>query len=118
RAAETAAGVSALCGRGGRGQRGAITVASTEAASYAGTENLEVMKEAELYNRYLTRLITTQMKSGDTVLDFGAGVGTFAYPLRARGLDPICVEPDAALRNGLDRAGFRTHAGLADIANA
>jgi SAM-dependent methyltransferase len=93
-------------------------VASTGAASYTGTDNLEVMKEAELYNRYLTRLITTQLKSGDTVLDFGAGLGTFAYPLRARGIDPICVEPDAALRNGLDREGFRTHAGLADIANA
>ena len=88
------------------------------AASYSGTENLEVMKEAELYNRYLTRLITSQIKPGDTVLDFGAGVGTFAYPLRARGVDPICVEPDATLRNALQRAGFRAHAELASIADA
>lgn len=76
------------------------------------------MKEAALYNRYLTRLITAQIKSGDTVLDFGAGVGTFAYPLRACGIDPICIEPDATLRNNLQRAGFRTHAELAGIADA
>ena len=93
-------------------------MASTGAAAYAGTENLEVMKEAALYNRYLTRLITAQIKSGDTVLDFGAGVGTFAYQLRARGIDPICIEPDAALRNGLERAGFRTQAELADVVSA
>jgi SAM-dependent methyltransferase len=93
-------------------------VASTGAASYTGTENLEVMKEAELYNRYLTRLITSQIKPSDTVLDFGAGVGTFAHPLRARGIDPICVEPDDMLRTNLQRAGFRALAGLADIADA
>jgi SAM-dependent methyltransferase len=93
-------------------------VASTEAASYTGTENLEVMKEAELYNRYLTRLIASQIRPGDIALDFGAGVGTFAHPLRARGIDPICVEPDDMLRSNLQRAGFRAHAGLVEIADA
>jgi len=91
---------------------------SLTASSYSGIENLEVMKEAKLYNRYLTRLIASQIKPGDTALDFGAGVGTFAYPLRSLGVDPICVEPDATLRNNLQRAGFRAHAELADIADA
>jgi len=92
-------------------------VASTGTAAYAGTENLEVMKEAALYNRYLIRLVAAHIRPGDTVLDFGAGVGTFAYPLRARGIDLVCVEPDAASRGGLERAGFRTHAALAGIAD-
>ena len=78
----------------------------TEAA-YAGIDNLEVMKEAERYNRYLASLIAAELAPHDKVLDFGAGAGTFALPLIRQGVDVVCVEPDASLGAALRRAGAR-----------
>jgi SAM-dependent methyltransferase len=49
------------------------------------------------------------------MLDFGAGIGTFAKLLRNRGVDVVCVEPDALLANGLVRAGFLTFNDLNEV---
>ena len=47
---------------------------------YSGTENLEVMSEAINYNAYLTHLVFSHVKATDSILDFGAGIGTFSIP--------------------------------------
>jgi len=77
------------------------------AAAYTGIDVLEVMIEAKNYNRYLMSLIHAHIRSGIKVLDFGAGVGTFALPLMQRGVDLVCVEPDATLGARLQDAGAK-----------
>src|SRR5215471_19071808 len=73
--------------------------------AYLGTSVLEVMTEAKRYNDYLASLIDRHVRPGAKVLDFGAGAGTFAIPLLRRGVEVICVEPDAVLRTHLRGAG-------------
>jgi SAM-dependent methyltransferase len=72
-------------------------------SAYAGSANLEAMEEAVRYNRFLLGLI----EPAGRVLDFGAGSGTFARALAARGVDLLCVEPDAALRGDLEGKGLK-----------
>jgi len=86
---------------------------------YTGQENLEAMKEATNYNRYLTSLIEEQIieipKKTPAILDFGAGIGTYADLLLDKGYRADCLELDTdqikLLRSkdytvieGLDRA--------------
>ena len=71
--------------------------------------NLEVMEEAERYNRFLLDLVLP-LARGKRVLDFGAGSGTFARHLIAVGVDVTCVEPDPQLL----KDARRDTAGLAD----
>lgn len=73
--------------------------------AYSGIAVLEVMAEAQKYNRYLLSLIEALIKPGDKVLDFGAGCGTFAIPLQKAGIDLTCLEPDATLNATLQTMG-------------
>ena len=81
-------------------------------APYTGVENLEVMREAENYNRYLLELVTQHAAGAKRVLDFGAGSGTFAVPCAALGLDVTAVEPDEGLRELLGRERIRAVAAV------
>jgi len=67
-------------------------------SQYTGTDNLEVMAEAVNYNDFLANTVARRLHAGDRVLDFGAGIGTFAGMLKARRYDVTCVEPDPAQR--------------------
>lgn len=71
---------------------------------YMGVDNLEVMREAENYNRYLLDLIVHHAGRAASVVDFGAGSGTFAAPCRDLGLDVTAIEPDDSLRRLLAAA--------------
>jgi SAM-dependent methyltransferase len=86
-------------------------------APYAGIENLEVMREAENYNRYLQALVERHGAGATRVLDFGAGSGTFAIPCAAAGFDLTAVEPDERLRALLVAARIRTVADAAALPN-
>ena len=80
-----------------------------------GGENLEVMRDAVNYNRYLRQLVRRYGETAATALDFGAGIGTFSD---SPGLDPgavHCVEPDAAARRQLESLGFAAHESLASV---
>lgn len=78
---------------------------------YSGRENLESMKDAKNYNAFLLELLDNHAGTG-AVLDFGAGVGTFAAPLTQRGRRVLCVEPDPDQRGVLAQAGLPAVAGL------
>jgi putative flippase GtrA/SAM-dependent methyltransferase len=78
---------------------------------YSGRENLESMKDAKNYNAFLLELLDEHAGTG-AVLDFGAGVGTFAAPLARRGRRVLCVEPDPEQRGVLAQAGLPAVAGL------
>jgi 2-polyprenyl-3-methyl-5-hydroxy-6-metoxy-1,4-benzoquinol methylase len=85
---------------------------------YTGTDNLEMMKEAVNYNRFLTALVTREARSGERLLDFGAGVGTFAQALAAHGHWVECVEPDSAQRSLIESHGLRAHPSLDAVDDA
>ena len=64
-------------------------------SKYVGTENLEVMASAVNYNRFLISLIQEESRPGEFVVDYGAGIGTFARRLVDFGCNVHCIEPDA-----------------------
>ena len=83
-------------------------------SSYSGRENLEAMKHAGNYNKYLVDLVKRHARRG-TVLDFGAGAGTFAAPMTEAGYDIACIEPDVDLQAILREQGLGAHADLQQI---
>lgn len=76
--------------------------------TYTGIDNLEVMQEAVNYNRYLFSAICSQLQPKGRVLDFGAGTGQFAIPLRQREIEVMAVEPDTTMRKRLTASGVST----------
>lgn len=88
----------------------------TEVFSYSGTKALENMNEAINYNRALTELLLrTGATKGSSILDFGAGVGTFSKILRDRGYNPLCVEIDKDECAHLRADGFTVFENLDDV---
>ncbi len=86
--------------------------------TYSGVENLEAMEEARNYQRFLTGLIAelgSAAPAGVPLMDFGAGVGTYARHARALGYSVLCVELDDKLRGRLTGHGFPTVPSLASL---
>lgn len=82
--------------------------ASVTDTPYPGRDNLDAMRAAVHYNRFLEDLVARHSPAAGPVLDFGAGLGDFAAALRARGLDVGCLEVDETLADGLRARGLRT----------
>lgn len=68
-------------------------------SEYTGTDNLEVMKEAKNYNQYLFDLIKNNTNKDANILDFGAGIGTFAELMKREKYDISCIESDIKQAN-------------------
>jgi SAM-dependent methyltransferase len=85
---------------------------------YQGTDNLEVMAEASNYNAFLLDLVLANRGDSQTAVDFGAGIGTFARMVRDRGVEVLCIEPDAAQRTLLRRLGLTAESDLDRVADA
>jgi SAM-dependent methyltransferase len=62
--------------------------------NYNGTDNLNIMEEAVNYNHYLTNLVMSHREDKHTILDFGAGIGTFAEKITLRNNKLSCIEID------------------------
>lgn len=86
--------------------------------AYSGTDNLEVMREAINYTAFLLDLVRRHVPARATVVDFGAGNGTFAAPLHREGLDITCIEPDADLGRLLRESGLAVATGIEHFAPA
>ena len=84
--------------------------------AYTGIDNLDAMREAERYNRWLLRQILDHAPPNASLLDFGAGAGTFCVPLHQQGLDIRCVEPDATLGAALRAQGLQVLGSAGDLA--
>ena len=77
-----------------------------EKTPYSGSENLEIMKEAVNYNRFLRYLVAKHATNRSKILDFGAGIGTFSDSVPIP-IDRIsCVEPDQVARTTLAERGY------------
>lgn len=75
---------------------------------YTGLDILQALENATNYNALLTHLIRESSQGRKPMLDFGAGVGTFAKLLRSDGVEVTCLEPDPYLAGQLSREGFST----------
>lgn len=89
---------------------------SDPSGDYTGTDNLEIMSCAVNYNAYLLGLVEREARPGMALLDFGAGIGTFAARLGERGHQVLCIEPDARQAAMIEARGLRNHRALADCA--
>jgi SAM-dependent methyltransferase len=77
---------------------------------YRGHYLLDLLKDARNYNRWLIdQLIAAKPTPAAKIADLGAGQGTFAELLRARGLAIDCVEPDQENQAILRELGFPVH---------
>lgn len=85
--------------------------------AYTGVDNLEVMQEAVNYNRYLLDTVRKYAPLGARVLDFGAGGGQFAGPLKAQGMDLTALEPDQLLQQRLRAQGLRVAGSTDELAD-
>lgn len=86
---------------------------------YSGTDNLEATEGALHYQRFLTRLIAqlgSTVPAGAPLLDFGAGLGTYARHARALGYRVLCVDLDDQLRSVLGAEGFEVAGDLQGLA--
>lgn len=85
----------------------------TNEAEYTGTTILETMKEAVNYNHFLLKRIidsAPSVQAHQSILDFGAGMGTFAELLRQRGFKVSCIEYDDNLRTYLkNKLGYTVY---------
>jgi SAM-dependent methyltransferase len=80
---------------------------------YRGHDILDLLKEARNYNRWLVdQVVAAAPPPAGKIVDLGAGRGTFAEMLRARGLEVNCVEPDAENQVILRENGFRVATGM------
>jgi SAM-dependent methyltransferase len=83
--------------------------------TYTGVDNLEIMEEALNYNTFLQELVMAWARPDGTLIDFGAGTGILARPLKGAGYNVSCVERDPSLRARLIRAGLTVQASLDEI---
>ncbi len=81
--------------------------AVSSAFRYRGHDILDLLKSAKNYNSWLTdRVMAAKPAQAAKIVDLGAGRGTFAEKLRARGLAIDCVEPDPENQAILRALGF------------
>lgn len=80
---------------------------------YSGSENLEIMAEAINYNAFLLETISEHCNRAINIVDFGAGIGTFAKPLQSDTRNIIAVEPDEIQCLQLEAAGITCFRDLA-----
>jgi SAM-dependent methyltransferase len=98
-------------------------IASTRSVSrdedcYGGVDNLEAMEEAVRYNAFLAREVAREALPNRLIVDFGAGVGTFARPLHQRGVRVLCVENDPHLGARLCAEGLAVEPSIDALADA
>ena len=85
-------------------------------SGYPGTRTLHLLEAAENYNNFLIGLIRNYA-SANEIMDFGAGIGTFARRLREEGFQVTCIEPDVLLRNRLQAQGLVAFEDLGSISD-
>lgn len=88
---------------------------SDVAEHYTGLENLETMKQAVRYNRFLLRQLLQCSSPNEAVLDFGSGLGSFALALEQKSRLVTCIEPDTKLLAELRASGLPAHSSLREL---
>lgn len=77
---------------------------------YKGKDVLELMIIAKNYNNAIIDLCLKNIKKNtDTILDFGAGIGTLSEIFRKKKYNVECIETDENLIDILNDKGFKTN---------
>lgn len=84
-------------------------------SEYSGTDNLEVMVDALNYNKFLVSLIQNEMRPNEKVVDFGAGIGTFALAVASNRNDVFCIEADPKQLERITASGLSGGLDLAEL---
>jgi len=82
---------------------------------YSGRDNLEVMRDARNYNRFLVDLVLAHAGGSEYVIDFGAGSGTFSVPVSKVSKRLVCIETDPVLCAKLSEQGLEVMGSLDSI---
>ena len=85
---------------------------------YSGIDNLDVMSLAQNYNNFLLGLISKFASKSGSIVDFGAGSGTYAKEVAKTTKNLICIEPDSKLQSTLNQAGLQTFSDISEIKTA
>ena len=80
--------------------------------SYSGKEVLDEQKVLTKYNRFILKQFARYIQDNDNVLDFGAGIGTFARLVKREGVNLHCIEKDGQQMEYLKENGFSCSAEL------
>jgi ubiquinone/menaquinone biosynthesis C-methylase UbiE len=88
---------------------------NSAAFTYSGRDNLVAMQEAHHYNDFLQQLVVKHAPPKGKWLDFGAGAGQFAIPLKQAGNDVVAVEVDPTLAQSIARKGVPTYNALEQV---
>lgn len=73
------------------------------------------MLEAVNYNNYLISLIKTNINKNMIILDFGAGIGTFANEIKKEDYNILCIELDDYQRKIIESKDIKTFKTLDEI---
>jgi trans-aconitate methyltransferase len=87
------------------------------AIEYSGRDNLDVMAHAKNYNRFLLDLVLQNAHPDQSIVDFGAGNGTFAGPIAKSHDQIMCIETDPTLCAALKSQGLTVVNDLAQLAD-
>lgn len=86
--------------------------------AYSAQDNLETMLDADNYNAFQRNFIVKEIKSlkgKKKVLDFGAGIGTYADMVRTAKQPVDCVEPDKSHTVELKKKGYKVYKDISDV---
>ncbi len=73
------------------------------------------MADASNYNNFLISLVKNEILPCYRVVDFGAGIGTFAKSISSFGFDVDCVEPDSKQISVIESLGFIVFSDISQI---
>ncbi len=80
-----------------------------------GGENLAVMADADNYNEFLCQLVREYSDGAGSVVDFGAGIGTFSACLGLAPENVHCIETEATSRQLIAQQGFNAYANVSEL---
>jgi SAM-dependent methyltransferase len=81
--------------------------------AYTGTDVLENLAGIDNYNDSLAAIVSSNVAPGAELVDFGAGIGTFAKRFAESGHRVTCIEPDERMLARLRAEGFTAEPSLA-----
>ncbi|MEJ0072824.1 MAG: class I SAM-dependent methyltransferase [Candidatus Saccharibacteria bacterium] len=86
---------------------------------YTGQNNLEAVQEAVNYNDFQRDFLLGQIgeigKKTVKVLDFGAGIGTYADMIKSKNVHIDCLEPDAKQAKILKQKGYTNYTSIGQV---
>lgn len=82
---------------------------------YTGKNNLDAMEHAKNYNKNIVNILLRNLPNTGNIIDFGAGIGTFAKALESCSVKVICIETDKEQFLNLIKSDFKTLSSIDEV---